>query len=119
MADTPAIFAGVTATVTSTGDAPFHVSYHLACKQCSAPALALSWYEDLVSDSGIYAGLGAGDTLQQGPIGTVCVACGAEATIFDPRIHGYDGILNGGCSYSSEEGERVVSEPLRVRVDLI
>lgn len=45
-----------------------------------------------------------GAVLHRPPHDLACTACGARSGVFDAKSQGYDGALNGGCSYESGSG---------------
>jgi hypothetical protein len=46
-----------------------------------------------------------------------CIQCGFVGRIFDARINGYDGVLNGGCTYESgDEDKAFVVGKFKVRI---
>jgi hypothetical protein len=93
------------------------VDFAVSCKQCRQAAFRISAFPKVVPDPSPYAQIAPGETFWRPPHSLKCVNCGAVGRAFDARTDGYDGILNGGCSYESgNEGEAFVPGVFKVTI---
>lgn len=77
------------------------VDFQLACLACSAETFHISAFPVVAPNPSPYFDVQPGETLYRPPHNLKCVLCGAEASLFDVRTQGYDGVLNGGGTYES------------------
>jgi hypothetical protein len=83
------------------------VDFSVSCKACGCDDFRVGSFVENVPDPSSYPNAAPGEQILQPPHRLKCERCGAVGTIFDARTDGYDGILNGGCSYASgESGEQ-------------
>lgn len=83
------------------GDLGLGVEFALACKNCSTSTFRIFGFPIVAPTPSPYYGVEAGETFFRPPHKMECVSCGAEGALFDVRVQGYDGVLNGGGSYES------------------
>lgn len=77
------------------------VQIALRCGSCKGNVFRLFGFPSVAPDPSPYFGIAAGETLYRPPHRVECVHCKEVREIFDARVHGYDGVLNGGCTYES------------------
>ena len=83
------------------------VDFAVSCKSCGCDDLRVGSFVENVPDPSPYPHAAPGEQILRPPHRLKCERCGAVATIFDARTDGYDGVLNGGCTYASgESGEQ-------------
>ncbi len=115
LANSPRCVSGVIATpVENDGDIEIAARFRLQCPTCQSTRLQILCYPKQVTESGVYAGLVPGDTLERNPHHILCVACSSRHLVFDANRHGYDGELGHGSTYEQGEG---VESPIECPVD--
>ncbi|HEX4862034.1 MAG TPA: hypothetical protein VFV07_12415 [Rhizomicrobium sp.] len=85
------------------------MDFKLFCKGCGHTAFRISSFPKTAPNPSPYFGIAPGQVLLLPPHDLVCGGCGTRARLFDARSDGYDGVLNGGCTYESGEGEDALS----------
>lgn len=85
-------------------EADAEVIFALACKACGGDVFELLGFPKVAPEPSPYFGIAPGQTFFQPPHSLRCTRCGDRGTLFDAETQGYDGVLNGGCSYESGTG---------------
>jgi hypothetical protein len=99
--------------------AAYFVEYQLSCKSCGGEVFRISAHPKIAPDPSPYYLIPPGATFQRPPHSLECTRCSARSIVFDARKHGYDGVLNGGCTYESgDDGEAFVPGEFKVVVTL-
>jgi hypothetical protein len=101
IANPPSCIAGFRHKPLAAGTLDRAAEFALACANCGGEAFQILVYPLLVPEPSPYFGLNPGDTLNRPPHRLRCTSCATEASLFDARNQGYDGVLNGGCAYES------------------
>jgi hypothetical protein len=95
----------------------FAVDFAVSCKTCNHAVFMISGFPKIATDPSPYAEISAGETLWYPPHNLKCANCGSVAKMFDARKDGYDGIVNGGCSYENgTDGEAFVPGSFNVTI---
>jgi hypothetical protein len=95
------------------------VEYDVRCATCGGGRFHISGFPIVAPDPSSYFAIAPGETIWRPPHSLKCAHCGAGGRVFDARTNGYDGVLNGGCSYESgEAGERDVEGVFKVTIAL-
>ncbi|MGR4866967.1 hypothetical protein [Caulobacter sp. LARHSG274] len=79
------------------------VDYEVRCKTCGDEHFHISGFPIVAPDPSPYFAIAPGETIWRPAHSLRCAHCGAGGRVFDARTSGYDGVLNGGCSYESGE----------------
>jgi hypothetical protein len=83
------------------------VDFRLACKQCGGGTFRILSHPLIAPEPSPYFEVAPGEVIYRSPHRAECVRCGEVGSIFDGRSDGYDGVLNGGCSYETGAGDMV------------
>jgi hypothetical protein len=95
------------------------VDYEVRCRTCSEGRFHISGFPIVAPDPSPYFAVAPGETVWRPPHSLMCAHCGAGGRVFDARTNGYDGVLNGGCSYESgNTGERDLEGVFKVTIAL-
>lgn len=98
----------------------FEVTFSLTCKACASSTFVIFGFPLVAPDPSPYYMVQPGETNHRPPHKLKCASCGAEGQLFDVRTQGYDGVLNGGCSYESgTDGEAAIPGEFRVVVQVL
>ncbi|MDP3736380.1 MAG: hypothetical protein Q8R02_03265 [Hyphomonadaceae bacterium] len=90
--------------------------FSLAC-QCGADAFAILSHPLIAPDPSPYYLVEPGEVMFRPPHRLRCASCGVITPVFDAKTQGYDGVLNGGCSYESgDQGEQAAAGAFRITV---
>ena len=105
-------------TFTASKREGYIADYALSCKSCGKEFFQVLSFPKIVSDERYY-GLSPGQILFRPPHKLVCITCGSDAPIFDPRTDGYDAVANGFCGYETgSDGEKPADDKYLVKVSL-
>ena len=95
------------------------VDFALKCHTCAADTFQILAFPLVAPDPSPYSGIEAGQTFFRPPHRLRCTTCGTEGPLFDVRTQGYDGVLNGGCTYESgDKDESSIPGDFRIVVSV-
>ena len=95
------------------------VRFNVSCKICGRDTFRIFSFPLIAPNPSPYYLIKPGETIRRPPHSLECVGCATKSCIFDARRDGYDGVLNGDCSYESgEDGEAAISGEFRVTISL-
>ena len=75
---------------------------------CGGEKFNLTAFPVILGEDAHEIGMDPGEVMHRPPHSALCTSCGTNINVFDARIHGYDGVLNEGCSYDSGEGAAAI-----------
>jgi hypothetical protein len=105
--------------VPPTADESITIDYQLRCRSCGGSTFWLGSFPLIAPDPSPYSGLAPGEVFLRPPHRANCVNCGVIEQIFDPRVDGYDAILNDVSGYEcGDEGETFAPSAFQVMVSL-
>jgi hypothetical protein len=82
------------------------IEFGISCNDCGADDFHISFYPEVVASPSPYYGIFPGEIIHRPPHNVKCTGCQKKSLLFDPRLHGHDGVLAeyyGSIGKGSEE----------------
>jgi hypothetical protein len=90
------------------------IEFGISCKNCGADDFHISFYPEIVASPSPYYGISPGEIIHRPPHNVQCTGCRKKSLLFDPRLHGYDGVVNTYYGAIGKGDEEYTKQKLKV-----